>query len=42
MHLLIPAFIVTLIVYGSLVGVGIGVVVLLRMFWKDWKEGKLW
>jgi len=42
MHFPIPAFIVTLIVYGSLLGVGVGVVVLLRMFWKDWKEGKLW
>ncbi|MDA0749700.1 MAG: hypothetical protein O2964_03195 [Verrucomicrobia bacterium] len=42
MHLPIPAFIVTLIVYGSLLGVSLGVIVLLRMFWKDWKKGELW
>ena len=42
MDLAIPSFIVFSIVYGALIGAGVGVIVLLAMLWKDWKRGQLW
>lgn len=40
--ILFPEWLVQIIIIGSLVATGLGMIILLSLLYRDWKDGNIW